>query len=62
MWDILQNNWSGCLKNGNGMERKKKAKIVLDQKRPQKRNQMQNKSCRLKNTNFKTFFMKFEQQ
>lgn len=35
MWDILQNNWSGCLKNGNGMERKKKkAKIVLDQKRP----------------------------
>lgn len=25
MWDILQNNWSGCLKNGNGMERKKKS-------------------------------------
>lgn len=29
MWDILQNNWSGCLKNGNGMERKKKKRRLF---------------------------------
>lgn len=26
MWDILQNNWSGCLKNGNVMGSLKKKK------------------------------------
>ena len=34
MWDSLQNNWPGCLKNGNVMGSKKKkkkvVKIVLD--------------------------------